>query len=330
MLKYLALILTIIGLAAAIWLIGATGWQNVITGVSSIGGLGFFALMGWTGINLIILGAGWLAVAPGIPRNQLGTFAWARTTREAATDILPFSQFGGLVVGARTAIAGGIREPLVYASLIADQTTELAAQLVFTMFGVVMLALVLTDQTAAAGVLPLVLGGLALMAGIMALFAFAQRPVLKMAQGLAGRLLPQSVATMAALTTELDMIYAQRGRVIAAFLLHLLAWVFSAAGAWVALRFMGSDLLLVDALTIEALIFTLRTVAFAIPGGIGVQEGAYLLIGPLFGLSPSAALALSLVKRARDIAVGVPGVLLWQVFEVRVLRAGGAAKQVGP
>lgn len=330
MLKYLALILTVIGLAAAIWLIGATGWQNVIAGVSSIGGLGFLALMGWTGINLIILGAGWLAVAPGLPRSQLGTFAWARTTREAATDILPFSQFGGLVVGARTAIAGGIREPLVYASLIADQTTELAAQLVFTTFGVAMLALVLTDQSAAAGVLPLVLGGLALMAGIMALFAFAQRPVLKMAQGLAGRLLPRSVATMAALTTELDAIYAQRARVIAAFLLHLLAWVFSAAGAWVALRFMGSDLPLIDVLTIEALIFTLRTVAFAIPGGIGVQEGAYLLIGPLFGLTPSAALAVSLVKRARDIAVGVPGVLLWQAFEVRALRAGAITPRVSP
>lgn len=330
MLKYLALILTIIGLAAAIWLIGATGWQNVIAGVSSIGGLGFLALMGWTGVNLVILGAGWLAVAPGIPRSQLGTFAWARTTREAATDILPFSQFGGLVVGARTAIAGGIREPLVYASLIADQTTELAAQLVFTMFGVAMLALVLTDQTAAAGVLPLVLGGLALMVGIMALFAFAQRPVLAMAQGLAARLLPQSVATMAALTTELDAIYAQRGRVIAAFLFHLLAWAFSATGAWVSLLFMGSEIPLIDVLTIEALIFTLRTVAFAIPGGIGVQEGAYLLIGPLFGLTPSAALALSLVKRARDIAVGVPGVLLWQAFEVRALRAAAATSPPTP
>lgn len=328
MLKYLALILTVIGLAVAVALIGVTGWQNVITGVSSIGALGFLSLMLWTGANLTILGAAWLAVAPGIARRQLATFAWARTTREAATDVLPFSQFGGLVVGARTALAGGIRESLVYASLIADQTTELAAQLVFTMFGVVMLALVLTNQSAAAGVLPLVLGGLALMAGIMALFAFAQRPILKMAQGLAGRLLPQSVATMAALTTELDAIYAHRGRVIAAFLLHLLAWGFSAAGAWMALRFMGSQLPLVDVLTIEALIFTLRTVAFAIPGGVGVQEAAYLLIGPLFGLPPGAALALSLVKRARDIAIGIPGILLWQVQEVRALRR--AALSAGP
>ncbi|MGL4313445.1 MAG: HpnL family protein, partial [Sphingomonas sp.] len=75
-----------------------------------------------------------------------------------------------------------------------------------------------------------------------------------------------------------------------------------------------------NVLTIEALIFTLRTVAFAIPGGVGVQEAAYALLGPLFGLSPAAGLALSLVKRARDIAVGVPVVVAWQVSEARRLR----------
>lgn len=319
MLKYLALLLTIVGLAAALWLIGATGWQQVIAGVSSIGLAGFAALIGWTGINLVILGAGWLAVAPGVARDQLGIFAWSRTTREAATDVLPFSQFGGLVVGARTAIAGGIRAPLVYASLIADQTTELAAQLLFTLFGVGGLALMLAGGGGAAGVLPLVLGGVAAMAAIMVLFVAGQRPLLRMATGLAGRLLPSGVAPMAALTAELDAIYRQRPRVIASFLCHLAAWIFSASGAWLALWFMARPLPLASVLTIEALIFTLRTVAFAIPGGVGVQEAAYLLLGPLFGLSPGTALALSLVKRARDLAIGVPGILIWQAGEARAL-----------
>ncbi len=327
MLKYLALGLTVVGLVAAVWLIGATGWQQVVAGVSSIGLLGFAVLMGWTGINLTILGAAWLAVAPGVERRQLGTFAWARTTREAATDVLPFSQFGGLVVGARTAVSGGMRESLVYASLIADQTTELAAQLVFTLFGVAMLALALTNGAASPELWPLVLGGVGVMAAIMALFAFAQRPVLRMAQGLAGRLLPQSVSTMSALTAELDAIYRHRARVIAAFLLHLLAWAFSAAGAWMALRFMGLALPLTSVLTIEALIFTLRTVAFAIPGGVGVQEAAYVLIGPIFGLPPGIGLSLSLVKRARDLAIGVPGMLIWQAQEVAGLRKAALARE---
>ncbi|MFM9829105.1 MAG: lysylphosphatidylglycerol synthase domain-containing protein [Sphingomonas sp.] len=321
MVKYAALVLTAVGLVAGVWIIGAAGWRAVLVAVASVGIGGFAALMAWTGANLVILGAGWLAVAPGVARRQLGTFAWARLTREAATDVLPFSQFGGLVVGARTAIAGGIRAPLVYASLIADQTTELAAQLLFTLFGVAMLAMRLNGGAgeAPANIVPLVLGGALAMTGVMIVFVVAQRPMLAMAQGLAARLLPGSVATMAALRDELTAIYARWPRVVASFLCHLAAWVFSATGAWIALRFMGQPVSLHGVLTIEALIFTLRTVAFAIPGGVGVQEAGYLLLGPLFGLTPSAALALSLVKRARDIAVGVPGVLLWQVFEARAL-----------
>ncbi len=322
MVKYAALALTAVGLVAGVWIIGAAGWEAVLAAVSGLGIGGFAALICWTGVNLLLLGAGWLAVAPGVARRQLGTFAWARLTREAATDVLPFSQFGGLVVGARTAIAGGIRAPLVYASLIADQTTELAAQLLFTLFGVVMLAVRLSGggRPAPADIVPLVLGGVVAMTGVLLVFVVAQRPVLAMAQGLAARLLPGSVATMAALSEELTMIYARRARVIASFACHLAAWLFSAAGAWVALRFMGQPVSLHGVLTIEALIFTLRTVAFAIPGGVGVQEAGYLLLGPLFGLPPAAALALSLVKRARDIAIGVPGIMLWQVFEARALR----------
>jgi len=320
MLKYLALILTAAGLAVALWFIGRTGFAEVLQGVASIGPAGFAVMMGFTAACLLLLGGAWLSVAPGVPRDKLGTFAWARTAREGATDVLPFSQFGGLIIGARAAIVGGIRPTLVYASLIADQTAELAAQLVFTLFGVAMLATALASGGHGPSLLPMVLGGTAVLAAIMTGFAVGQRPLIGMAQGLAARLLPGSIATMAALPQELDAIYARQGRVILSFLLHLAAWVLSAVGAWVALGIMGHHLPVASVLTIEALIFTLRTVAFAIPGGVGVQEAAYALLGPIFGLSPAAGLALSLVKRARDIAIGLPVVLAWQVQEARALR----------
>jgi len=38
-----------------------------------------------------------------------------------------------------------------------------------------------------------------------------------------------------------------------------------------------------------------------------VQEGGYLLLAPLVGLTPDLALALSLAKRARELSLGVPG-----------------------
>ena len=44
-----------------------------------------------------------------------------------------------------------------------------------------------------------------------------------------------------------------------------------------------------------------------------------MLLGPMFGLSPELALALALIKRARDIVIGAPVVLAWQALEGRRL-----------
>jgi hypothetical protein len=46
-----------------------------------------------------------------------------------------------------------------------------------------------------------------------------------------------------------------------------------------------------------------------------VQEGAYVMLGGLFGLPPDTALALSLLKRARDLAIGIPALATWQALE---------------
>ena len=48
------------------------------------------------------------------------------------------------------------------------------------------------------------------------------------------------------------------------------------------------------------------------PGALGVQEAGYALLMPLFGLPAEMGLAVSLLKRARDIVIGVPVLLAWQ------------------
>ena len=88
------------------------------------------------------------------------------------------------------------------------------------------------------------------------------------------------------------------------------------------LGLMGSDSALWKVLSLEGVIFALRSMAFVIPGAIGVQEAAYLLVAPLFGLAPEAALALSLAKRARDLVIGALALLVWQINESRGLMAG--------
>ena len=60
--------------------------------------------------------------------------------------------------------------------------------------------------------------------------------------------------------------------------------------------------------------------AFLVPGGAGVQEAGYVGLGVAFGLPPEVALGVSLLRRARDLAFGVPILAVWQWTEWRRLR----------
>jgi uncharacterized membrane protein YbhN (UPF0104 family) len=82
----------------------------------------------------------------------------------------------------------------------------------------------------------------------------------------------------------------------------------------------------VDALLLESLGQAIRGAAFFVPGSLGVQEGGYLLLAPLVGLSADAALALSLAKRTRELLLGVPG-LVYLHFSERGWRRQRAAQQ---
>jgi uncharacterized membrane protein YbhN (UPF0104 family) len=77
---------------------------------------------------------------------------------------------------------------------------------------------------------------------------------------------------------------------------------------------------------LESLGQAIRGAAFAVPGALGVQEGGYLLLAPVVGLSPEAALALSLIKRARELLLGVPG-LIYLHFSERGWRLSAARLQ---
>lgn len=309
------LISTVVGLALAAWLLGHVGWVAVWAPVQAIGFGGFALYVAYTLPVLAVLGAAWWVVAPPSSAATLPGFVWGRATREAATDLLPFAQLGGLVVGGRTVAAAGTPAPLAYASMVADLTTEMAAQLVFTLAGIAALAAMLAGDPVSHQTTRTVIVGVTLVLAAGAAFAGLQRPLIALAGRLLERLVPGSAVAFGTVRTELDRVYRARARVAASFALNLVAWVVSAGGAWLALRLAGQHVGLVPMLVIESLIFALRSAAFMVPGGLGIQEGAYVLLCPLFGLPPETGLALSLLKRARDVAVGLPVLLAWQLQE---------------
>jgi len=85
------------------------------------------------------------------------------------------------------------------------------------------------------------------------------------------------------------------------------------------LHLAGQPLSFGAVLAIESLLYAIRTASFVIPQAVGVQEGAYILLGTAFGLTPDMSLAISLLKRGRDLAIGLPAIAVWQALEGREL-----------
>ncbi len=307
-----------VGLGLTTVIVGLVGLREVVRAAEAIGSLGFSVFCLYWLLVMSTPGLAW-AIAAHRARCSAGAFIWARILREAAADILPFSQVGGLVVGARAVMAAGVAEHAALASAIVDLTAEIVAQFFYTLLGVGLIVLRLHGGRGESPVLWSALGALTLLFAAGAACLLAQRRVVGGLGRLARRWLPDSIARADAISAALEEIYRQPGRVAAAVVLHLVGWIGGAGASWIALKFMGAEAPFWAVLAVESLMYALRNLGFVLPGGLGVQEASYVLLGPLFGVHASDALALSLLRRARDLVIGVPVLLIWQA------REGGSA-----
>jgi putative membrane protein len=269
-----------------------------------------------------LLGAAWTVLLPRSSLADLKALVWARMVRDAATEVLPFSQVGGIVLGTRAAIVHGVAQPLAFGSMIVDVTAELLAQIAYIALGLLIMSAA-PQSSVAAPLTRIFVVGLVLATAAGVLFLALQRHGHGLTLKLAARLLPRTVATAAAVGGALDSIYGSRVRVGLSAALHLAGWIGAAAGTFIAFRLMGARVNFASVMAIESLICATRSAAVFVPNALGVQEAAYAVLSPLFGIGADIGLAVSLLKRARDIAVGVPILLIWQAVEGRrALRLG--------
>ncbi len=132
----------------------------------------------------------------------------------------------------------------------------------------------------------------------------------------AGRL-EGAVAGSLRIDDAIRAIYARSRDVGACAAWQCAGWIAGSAEIWLALYFLGQPRTLLDALMIEALIQAIGSAAFVVPGALGVQEGAFVVIGAAAGLDGTTTLALAAARRLRDAVVFFPGLLAWHWSEAR-------------
>jgi putative membrane protein len=316
-------IVAALGVGLALYFISSVGFGAVASAAAAVG-LGGFALLCLYVLALFpLLGFAWFSVLPRSSGAHFGVLLWARMVREAATDVLPFSQLGGLALGARAAVLHRVSAAWAFASTLADVTTELFAQIVYIALGLAILAARAPRTAFAASLTKYFAIGLALAMAGAAILVALQRYGHRLTIRLAARFLPRAVVQAQAVGVALDAIYASRARVALSAAVHLAGWVAGAAGTYMAFRLVGVHIDFGSVVAIESLVCAVRTAAVIVPNGLGVQEAAYAILVPLFGVAAPFGLAVSLLKRARDLAVGVPILLISQAVEGKRLLAGG-------
>ncbi|MFZ1992178.1 MAG: lysylphosphatidylglycerol synthase domain-containing protein [Alphaproteobacteria bacterium] len=309
------ILIIIAGFALVAYLIHYIGFDAVLSAVTAVGWSGFAIFCGLGLINFALLGIAWWVLVPGMKLGDIPTFAWGRMMRDSSAELLPFSQVGGFVFGARALVIRGVPTSAATASTIVDVTTELLAQLAFIAIGLVMLTLRAPASPFKTSLTTAMLIGLGLALVATVGFVITQQRGLGFLEKAIERFLPKALEHTAAVNQLLAKIHSSRVRMGISSAVHLASWVTGALGTWVVMRLVGAHIEFGAALAIEALLCAVRSAAFAIPSAVGVQELTYAFVVPLFGLPPSIGLAVSLIKRGRDIVVGGPILLVWQFME---------------
>lgn len=322
--KRMSYVLALVGLLLALVLVAWFGVGNIATAVGRIGWPEFGLIVGWQFVLFAILGLGWFAILPSHTVRAVWLPIWGRMVRDASSNCLPFSQVGGFIFGARAVTLHGIEWHTATASTVVDVTSEFLAQIAFAGIG---LAILLSRAPSSGLAVPMEIGlGLA----VMGCFAFvwlqqgAGPMFSKLGRRIAGRWFEDAQERVEILQAELGLIYGHTPRLALGFLIHLAGWLAAGAAGWIAYNALGVPLDFDDALAIEALLSAAAAMAFLVPVNAGVQEAGYAGLGAIFGVAPEISLGVSLVRRARDIVVGVPILLLWQFVEMRRLRAVAA------
>ena len=308
-----------LGIAACVFIFTRHDWDEIWQAVTLLG-WGLAILILWRFISLTVAGAAWrLLFTPGL-RPNFGITVVARWVGESVNGLLPVAQVGGELARARLLFHALKREGKpasgmdAAATVIVDMTLALAAQVLFALPGLWHLwqlnenAIARVAGGVVVSILPLVL-----------LIAAQHQGAIKGGTALAARFgLARLVADESQehpLWTRLSALYRRLPLALAVTSGHVIAWTVRAGESYIALRLMGQDIGLLDAVMIEGLLGAARTVGFLLPAGLGIQEGALLLLCGWAGVPGHVALALALVKRARELGVCVPGLVTWAVLE---------------
>lgn len=301
------------GVAVAAGLVASQGAADVFRSLLTVR----WSIVPVCAAFLMFLGlgtAGWRTLFPAAQRLRFRTLLWARWISNSINNLLPVAQIGGDLIRIRMLMQRGMPGPAAAASVVVDVTLAVVTQIAFAVIGIGLWLWTAgwsrsaTAALAVMGVFALGAGSFFLLqhAGLFGRAAGAMRRVVKTEQWGA------VTGGAEALDRAVVSTYRRRRAVVRATGWRMLSWFAAALEVWIILRALGQPVSVIEAVIVESLGQAVRKAAFLVPGAVGVQEGGFMILGASLGLAAEVGLTLSLVKRLRELLVGLPALAAWQ------------------
>ena len=263
----------------------------------------------------------WWVLFPKPERLSLGQLYWMRWVGESISTLVPSAAVGGDIVRARLAAIKGAPLAIAAGTVIVDLTLGVFITAGYTLLGSLLLVRA-TGKTSFVG--PTIWGtmiGLFAFAGFyfaqrLGMFGFVGRVISRLAGSSEWRSLVEHGDS---LDRAVRSLYARHRALLECCGWTIVSFIAAAGEVWIALYGMDLPASFVSALILQSTAFTIRAAAFAVPGALGVQEGGYIFVGSLLGIPGDSAFALSLIARLRELSLGIPGLITWQLIEGRRL-----------
>jgi len=316
-----------------VWLLGIAGAALFIAiilhqNLSKVGEA--FATAGWAIVAVVVYHLvvpvfldtlAWWVLFPRSDRLPLRKLLWMRWIGESVSTLVPSAAVGGDLVRARLAAISGAPLPIAAATVLVDLTLGVFTQAAFTILGVILLVAVTGQRNF---VRPTLIGTLIGVAGVVGFYFVQRRGMFGFLAKIVARLANSPewqslVAGGQTLDQTVRALYARRKAVVACCAWTIVSLVAGSGEIWIALHALGLHATVANAVILQSMVLTIRSAAFAVPSGLGVQETGYYFVGQLLGIPDYLAITLALIARVRELALGIPGVICWQLIEGRRL-----------
>ena len=283
-------------------------------------------------VPVVLDSLAWWVLFPRAERPRLVRVYRMRWIGESVSTLVPSAAVGGDIIRARLAAITGTPVATAAGTVLVDLTLGVFTQAAFTLLGVILLVNATGSKDFVRPTLIGTIVGVAAVCGFyfvqrLGMFRFLARMIAKIANSPEWHSL---IASGETLDATIRTLYARRGAVFACCGWTIVSLILNSGEIYIALWALNLHAFVNGieisawkvAIILQSMALTIRSAAFAVPGGLGVQEGGYVLIGKLLGISEPTAFALSLIARVRELGFGIPGLIVWQLVEGRrLLRA---------